>query len=196
MIGVPNIVFKTCFETCSTLTILPPELLGLVALHLHLDHIIFDNEQQRRVDLADVREVSEDHERHQHKLIPVGVLVVASLPVPHPRRKVLVINDQDVSDAPHPHVRSLPVGRTQVHSQRHLVLCKGSSGFAQHGIHYRLELRILRRYWLLVSNVELDSFMHLIAIPCGLSLLERIVLQDLDLVVPALAAFKIFEATV
>jgi hypothetical protein len=38
--------------------------------------------------------------------------------------------------------------------------------------------------------------MHLIAVTRGLGLLEGVLLQDLDLVIPALTAFKIFETAV
>jgi len=38
--------------------------------------------------------------------------------------------------------------------------------------------------------------MYLIAVTRGLGLLEGVLLQDLDLVIPALATFKIFEAAV
>jgi hypothetical protein len=47
LIWVPYICLKARFKTRSTLTILPPKGFGLIACHLHLDHIIFDNEQQR-----------------------------------------------------------------------------------------------------------------------------------------------------
>jgi hypothetical protein len=38
--------------------------------------------------------------------------------------------------------------------------------------------------------------MYLIAVPRGFGLLEGVLLQDLDLVIPALTAFKIFKAAV
>ena len=46
------------------------------------------------LDASGMREVLENHQRHELQLIAVGVLVVACLVVNYPRCQVLVINDK------------------------------------------------------------------------------------------------------
>jgi hypothetical protein len=64
------------------------------------------------------------------------------------------------------------------------------------GVGYIFELGVLRGNLLAIPDVQLQRFMHLIAISCCLCLLKRVVLQDLDLVVPAGAALEVFEGAV
>ena len=143
-----------------------------------------------------MREVFKDHERHEHKLITVRVLVVAGFPVTHPRRQVIVVDDQDVGNTPHPNISGLPLRGLEVNSQRHLVLGQLASRLLDHGVSYIFELGVLRGNFLAIPDIQLQRFMHLIAISCCLCLLKRVVLQDLDLVVPAGAALEVFEGAV
>ena len=78
--------------------------LGFIVAHFMLDHTIFYYKKQCRFHMANVRKVSKHHEGHEHQLILVGVLVVARFPVAYPCGQVLVVQNQDVSDAPHPGV--------------------------------------------------------------------------------------------
>ena len=140
--------------------------------------------------------MGEHHDGHEHQLISVWVLVVASLPVPHPRCQVLVVDDEDVGNATHPHLGVFPTNRVQVHVQRHLMLGQSASGLLQYCVNHGLELGVLRRDGLAVADIELDGLVDLVAVACGLSLSERVVLEHLDFVIPTLTALEVFEGGV
>ena len=137
--------------------------------------------------------MGEHHEGHEHQLISVWVLVVTSLPVPHPRCQVLVINDEDVSNAAHPHLGVFPIDGVEVYVQRHLILSQPTPGLLQYCVHNRLELGVLGRDGLAVADIELNGLVDLVAVACGLSLSERVVLEHLDFVIPTLTTLEVFE---
>ena len=80
------------------------------------------HEQQATVDLADVGEVREHHQRHELQLFPIRVLVVARLVVHNPRSQVVVVDDEQVGNTTHPHILVQEPTRAQISSDAHLVL--------------------------------------------------------------------------
>ena len=115
-------------DASDALSVVPPFFFGVLSNDAVLDHVVLDYEQQRCIDLANVRMVSEHHQRHQLQLLTVRVLVIARLVVNHPRSQVLIIDNQKVCDAPNPYFGVFPTAWVKVYVQRHLVFAQLSTG--------------------------------------------------------------------
>ena len=142
-------------DASHALSVVPPMLLGFTHHEAGLGDVFLDHEQQRARDASDVGEVGKHHQRHELELLAVWVLVVARLVVHHPGREVLVVDDEQVGNAAHPHLLVHEPARLQVLGHAHLVLAQFPARFGHERIKRSLQERKLRRQGRALLDVQL-----------------------------------------